>query len=156
MNRYMILFLLSFAVSITAVAQGENAIRRRNFNTENFIALREFDAVSYFQNRPVKGDPKFQYDYQGIVYYFANDANLAEFKKSPTKYEPVYGGWCAYTVATTGERVRVDPKAYKIIDGKLHLFYNFSGDNRLKKWEANKTPKNLKTTGDKNWVKRMH
>lgn len=154
MNRYITLLLL--LCSITVMAQQENASRRRNFNTENFIALREFDPISYFQNKPVKGDAKIEYDYKGIVYYFATEANRDEFIKSPAKYEPAYGGWCAYTVATTGERVRVDPKAYKIIDGKLYLFYNFSGDNRLRRWEADKSPKNLKATADKNWIKKMH
>ncbi len=155
MNRYSILLLLCIGIAFTATGQAENAARRRNFNTENYIALREFDPVSYFQNHPAKGDAKFQYDYMGVVYYFVNQANRDEFVKSPAKYEPMYGGWCAYTVATTGERVRVDPKAFKIIDGKLYLFYNFSGDNRLRKWDADKK-KNLKAAADKNWIKKMH
>jgi YHS domain-containing protein len=155
LNRLLLFTLLLFSVEYT-VAQQDKAARRRNFNTEHFIALREFDPVSYFQNRPVKGKSEFSYDHEWIVYYFSSDANREEFKKSPAKYEPAYGGWCAYTVATTGERVKVDPTAYKIINGKLHLFYNFSGDNRLRRWDAAKDQKALKAAADKNWVKRMH
>jgi YHS domain-containing protein len=139
----------------TALAQGgESADRKRNFNTNNDVALKEFDPISYFQNKPLKGDPKIFYEYKGITYYFANEANRDEFKKSPGKFEPVYGGWCAYTVAKTGERVKVNPTTYKIVDGKLYLFYNFNGDNRLIKW--NQEEKNLKVSGPKNWLRKMH
>lgn len=135
-------------------AQPENADRRRNFNAENFVAMREFDPVSYFHGKPAKGSVKFEQEYKGIIYYFASEENRAEFNKAPGKYEPAYGGWCAYTIATTGERVKVLPTAYKIVDGKLYLFYNFGGDNRLVKW--NKDQKKLKALADKNWIKKMH
>jgi YHS domain-containing protein len=140
--------------SMTASAQAENADRRRNFNTENYVAMREFDPVSYFQNKPTKGLSKFEHQYKGIIYYFASEANREEFKKSPGKYEPAYGGWCAYTIALNGERVKILPTSYKMVDGKLHLFYNFSGDNRLLKW--NKDEKKLKAAADKNWQRTMH
>jgi YHS domain-containing protein len=146
------LFVLVSSTSI--FAQAENADRRRNFNTENFVAMREFDPVSYFQNKPSKGTSKFEYQYKGITYYFANEANKEEFIKAPGKYEPAYGGWCAYTVATTGERVKILPTAYKIVDGRLHLFYNFGADNRLIKWS--KDEKKLKAAADKNWQRKMH
>jgi YHS domain-containing protein len=149
------LLLLALLTSLVAPAQQpENADRRRNFNTENWVAMREFDPVSYFQNRPTKGTSKFQHEYKGITYYFASEANLEEFKKAPGKYEPAYGGWCAYTVATTGERVKVLPSSYKVVDGRLFLFYNFGGDNRLVKW--NKNEAKLKAAADKNWQRKMH
>ena len=138
-----------------AMAQAENASRLRNFNTDNGLAMREFDPVSYFNgSKPLKGNSKFYYHHKGITYYFANAANAEEFQKSPDKYEPAYGGWCAYTVATTGERVKVNPITYKIVDGKLHLFYNYNSDNRLMKWNQNE--KRLKAAADKNWLARMH
>jgi YHS domain-containing protein len=148
-------FILVFGVS-TGFAQQENATRIRNLNTENHIALRHFDPVSYFQKKPQKGTEKIQADYKGITYYFVSDANREEFKKNSAKYEPMYGGWCAYTLATKGERVRIDPTAYKIIDGKLYLFYNFSGDNRLRKWDDHNDQKALKLNANKNWAKTMH
>lgn len=117
--------------------------------------MREFDPVSYFKSsRPLKGNSKFYANHKGITYYFANAENVEEFKKSPDKYEPAYGGWCAYTVALNGERVKINPVAYKIIDGRLYLFYNFNSDNRLLKW--NKDEKKFKASADKNWIARMH
>lgn len=146
---------MTLLLSSAVLAQADEAARRRNFNTENGIALREFDPVSYFNSsRPLKGNSKFYANYKGITYYFANAANVEEFKKSPDKYEPAYGGWCAYTVAINGDRVKINPVTYKIIDGKLHLFYNYNGDNRLLKW--NKDEKKFKASANKNWVARMH
>lgn len=149
------LILLFIVSSIVCIAQPEVASRKRNFNTTNYVAMREFDPVSYFQGNPTKGTSQFEYNHKGIFYYFSSEANRAEFIKSPSKYEPAYGGFCAYTVASTGERVKVLPTAYKIIDGKLYLFYNFNSDNRLDKWEKG-DGKKLKASADKNWVAKMH
>jgi YHS domain-containing protein len=151
LNLLIILTCLTFSL----FAQPENANRKRNFNTANYVALREFDPVSYFQGKPAKGTQQFEYHHKGIFYYFASDANREEFKKAPGKYEPAYGGWCAYTLANTGERVKIIPTAYKIVDGKLLLFYNFNSDNRLMKWNAG-DEKKLKAAADKNWQKSMH
>lgn len=153
MKAHTTLLLVLLAVSL--FAQPENASRRRNFNTVNFVALREFDPVSFFQGKPLKGISKFEYNHKGIFYYFANEANREEFKKTPGKYEPAYGGWCAFTLAGTGQRVKILPTAYKIIHNKLYLFYNFNSDNRLLKWNEGDQEK-LKASADKNWVKSMH
>jgi YHS domain-containing protein len=152
--RALFTFVFAF-VALTTFAQPEVASRRRNFNTVNFVAMREFDPVSYFQGKPVKGSSQFEVNHKGIYYYFANEANREEFKKSPGKYEPAYGGFCAYTVAKTGERVKILPTAYKIINGKLHLFYFFNNENRLDEWERG-DEKKLKAAADKNWVNKMH
>ena len=152
MKFYLVLIFAAFY--FVAGAQSEDAARRRNFNTDNDLALKGFDPISYFKGTPVKGNIKIGHDYKGITYYFANENNREEFKKAPAKYEPAYGGWCAYTVALNGERVKVNPTTFKIIDGKLHLFYNSNGDNRLLKW--NKDEKKLKAKADVHWREKMH
>lgn len=85
---------------------------------------------------------------------FSSEENRDVFQKSPSKYEPAYGGWCAYTLGATGKRVKVNPSTYKIIDGKVYLFSNFNGNNTLLRW--NKEEKKLKAFADKNWLKNMH
>jgi YHS domain-containing protein len=140
--------------TIVASAQPEHGARRRNFNNENYIALRQFDPVSFFKKKPLKGTEKIQYDYKGITYYFATLENLEAFKAAPAKYEPAYGGWCAYTMATTGERARIDPTTYRIMNGKLYLFYNFNGDNRLTKWSNAPNRNSLIAMADKKWKMR--
>jgi len=153
--RLLLVFLIT-GLCLTATAQSTtgNASRLRNFNTDNGYAMKEFDPVSYFNGKPVKGTAKFSYEYRSITYYFANAANMEKFKAAPTKYEPAYGGWDAYSMAVDGKRVKVDPTTYKIIDGKLYLFHNFGGKNHLLIW--NKNEKKYKPSADKLWIAKMH
>lgn len=137
----------------SVLAQGDTALRRRNYNHDNGIALQEFDPVSYFKgSRPVKGKAEFKHTHLGITYYFANAENLEEFKKSPSRYDPAYGGWCAYAMAEDGRREKVSPMTYKIVDGKLYLFFNFSANNHLLKWNQNE--RKFKAQADANWSKK--
>ena len=45
--------------------------------------------------------------------------------------------------------MEADPETYKIVDGKLYVFYNSFGINTVKKWNKNE-PKS-KASADKNW-----
>jgi hypothetical protein len=89
--------------------------------------------------------------YDGVNYRFASEQNRQLFKASPSKYEPQYGGWCAYAMGANGEKVEVDPETFKIIDGKLYLFYNKLFNNTLTTW--NKNEATLKQKADKNWLR---
>ena len=86
-----------------------------------------------------------------ISYKFASAANLETFKKNPTKYEPAYGGWCAYAMGAKGEKVEVDPENYKIVNGTLNLFYKSFFSNTLDDWNKNETK--LRKQADVNWLK---
>jgi YHS domain-containing protein len=150
MKMRWILILVGVLFCSSVLAQGETALRRRNYNHDNGIALQEFDPVSYFKGpRPVKGKAEFRHTHEGITYYFANADNLEEFKKTPSKFEPAYGGWCAYAMAEDGRREKVNAMTYKIVDGKLYLFFNFSANNHLLKW--NKNERKFKAEADANW-----
>jgi YHS domain-containing protein len=144
------LVLLLWVGGHTLLAQTE-VIRAKHFNTEDKLAMEGYDPVSYFQNGPVKGSSSRKFEYKGVVYQFTSADNLALFKANPEKYEPAYGGWCAYAMGDSGEKVKVDPETYKIVDGKVYLFYNFWGNNTLKSW--NKNEASLKSRGDQNWSK---
>jgi hypothetical protein len=50
-----------------------------------------------------------------------------------------------------GENVEVDPETFKIVNGKLFLFYNAYFNNTLKSW--NKDEANLNRKADANWKK---
>src|SRR5262249_48349937 len=68
------------------------------------LAVHGHDVVAYFQDgRPMPGDARFAAVYNGATYRFASQANLDEFKAHPAKYEPAYGGYCAYGVAVGGK-----------------------------------------------------
>ncbi|MBC8112690.1 MAG: YHS domain protein [Verrucomicrobia bacterium] len=148
MKTYFFALLIGLC---TIGVQAQQTKRQQQFNLENGIAIQGYDAVSYFSGKPTKGKSAFAHNYQGVVYYFATAANRETFKKSPEKYEPAYGGWCSYAMGDSGEKVEIDPQTYKIVDGKLNLFYNKFFTNTLPKW--NKDESNLKRKADASWKK---
>ncbi|MBS1638303.1 MAG: YHS domain protein [Bacteroidetes bacterium] len=141
-NLFLIIgLLISFGKGIKA---------QQICNTTNGVALSGYDPVSYFTaGKAVEGSKNISYNQAGVTYYFASETNRNLFKKSPTSFEPQYGGWCAYAMGKTGEKVEVDPETFKIINGKLYLFYNAYFNNTLPKW--NKDEVSLKALADKNW-----
>ena len=148
------LFTLIFGI-ITLVSVAQDAtVRKKHFNLDNGLALAGYDAVAYLnQSKAVKGSKEFALSNEGITYYFSSAANRDEFKKNPSKYEPAYGGWCAYAMGSNGEKVSVDPKTFKIVNGRLNLFYNRFFNNTLEDW--NKDEANLKKKADANWQKTL-
>lgn len=149
MKKCIPLFVFLFSFSLLFSQSVE--VRKKNYNIRKEIALEGYDPVSYFDNKPTEGKDELESAYKGITYLFTSIFNLNKFKANPQKYEPAYGGWCAYAMGETGEKVKVDPETYKILDGKLYLFYNFWGSNTLEDWNKNEKP--LKSKGDQNWKK---
>ncbi|WP_298146929.1 YHS domain-containing (seleno)protein [Flavobacterium sp.] len=150
MKLRMVLLWLVAGMAVSYAQQSADKIS--NYNVEKGLALEGYDPVSYFSNGgPQKGDAKFKASFRGVTYYFKSEANQKLFLADAKKYVPQYGGWCAYAMGATGEKVEVDVKTFKILDGKLYLFYNAYFNNTLKSW--NKDEKNLKTKADANWRK---
>ena len=88
------------------------------------VAIQGYDPVAFFtDSKPVKGDAKLPAKHKGAVYFFASKEHLDEFKKNPAKYEPSFGGYCAYGVSR-GKLVEVDIEAFQIVDGHLLLQYS--------------------------------
>lgn len=94
-------------------------------NTDkNGLALQGYDPVAFFtENKPVKGQPELKSSYEGVTYLFASDANKRRFEKEPMKYEPAFGGFCAYGVSRN-KLVEIDPEAFQIVAGRLLLQYS--------------------------------
>jgi YHS domain-containing protein len=87
----------------------------------NGVILKGYDPVAYFtQKKPVKGNPKYQAKYQGAIYYFSSAADLATFKKNPSKYAPQYGAFCANGVKNK-QLNDSDPNVFFIVKGKLYV-----------------------------------
>lgn len=116
------------------------------------LAIDGYDPVAYLTTgKATEGKSAISLAYNGATYRFSSVQNRDLFKASPAKYQPQYGGWCAYAMGATGEKVSVDPETFKIIGGKLYLFYNSFFNNTLKDW--NKNEATLRTNADKNWQK---
>lgn len=145
------LSLLVFFVVFTVFSQNQGK-RTTEFNLEKKVAIQGYDPVGYFkQNKAIKGKKEISTTYEGVIYYFSSVENKNLFVKTPAKYEPQYGGWCAYAMGDSGDKVEINPETFKIVDGKLFLFYNAYFNNTLKSW--NKNEATLKAKADVNWKK---
>ena len=153
MKRIFVLFFLG--VFVPGLGNAQSAIRMKQFNLEDGIGIQGYDPVAYFvQKKAVKGNKQYAAIGEGVTYYFSNAPNKELFVKDYKKYEPQYGGWCAYAMGATNEKVEIDPKTYKIVNGKLYLFYHSWINNTLNKW--NKDEYNIKIKAEKNWMNIFH
>ncbi len=144
--------LVLFVVLTTATFAQTAAKRTAEFNLDKKTAIQGYDPVAYFtQKKAVKGKATIATTFEGVTYNFSSQANKDIFLKNPGNYEPQYGGWCAYAMGDNGEKVEINPETFKIIDGKLNLYYNAFFNNTLKSW--NKDEVNLKKKADSNWKK---
>ncbi|MEO8770218.1 MAG: YHS domain-containing (seleno)protein [Ferruginibacter sp.] len=147
--------VLIASLFMTAITNAQTALRTKEFNLEKGLAIQGYDPVDYFtQKKAVKGSKQFAALAEGVTYYFSTAANKDLFIKDYKKYEPQYGGWCAYAMGANNEKVEIDPETFKIADGKLFLFYHSWVNNTLTKW--NKDEANLKAKADKNWAVLFH
>jgi len=142
MKYTFFLVILSLIITHGAVAQSNPA-------------MANYDPVAYFTlKKAVEGKKEIALVYEDFTYHFSSTQNRELFKANPAMYKPQYGGWCAYAMGSTGEKVEVDPETFKILNGKLYLFYNKFFNNTLKSWNKDET--NLKNKADVNWLKLNH
>lgn len=151
MQKFFLYILLSLLAGQSLLAQDHSL---HNLNKAG-IAIEGYDPVAYFkQSKAIEGKKDLNVTIDGVKYLFSDPQNAALFKADPSKYQPQYGGWCAYAMGASGEKVDVDPETFKIINGKLYLYYNKFFNNTLKSW--NKDEANLKQKADANWQKFNH
>ena len=94
------------------------------YNLQASVGLKGYDPVSYFPEGgglPQAGIQNLKLDYMGVSYFFATTQNLDLFVQNPDRYEPTYGGWCAYAMAS-GSKVDIQPMIYSINENRLHFF----------------------------------
>jgi YHS domain-containing protein len=111
-----LLLLTCFFLGLPLLAQTTNALV--NLNKEG-VAIQGYDAVAFFtQNKPVRGRSEFQSSYKGAKYFFASAEDKDTFDGNPAKYEPQFGGFCAYGVSR-GHAAPVKIEAFQIVNGRL-------------------------------------
>jgi YHS domain-containing protein len=109
-------------------------------------AIQGYDPVAYFtEGKPVKGSENFSYQWKDATWHFASQQNLEAFKKTPEKFAPQYGGYCAYGLSE-GHKAPTEPDAWTITNGKLYLNYNTSVRSE---WQKGKEVRIQKA--DQNW-----
>lgn len=127
---------------------GQTAETHLNLGKVN-LALSGYDVVEYHSHNVLKGNAKFEATHQEGKYRFSSLNNKLLFEKNPEKYLPQYGGWCAYAMGYSGEKVSIDPESYTIENGKLYLFYKSFFNDTKAKWDKNTSA--LKEEADTNW-----
>lgn len=119
-----------------------------DFYQKSGTAIKGYDVVAYFtDNQAIAGGEDISYEYGGVNWWFSSAENLALFQASPEKYLPQYGGWCAYAMAVSGNKVPIKPSEFLVTDGKLYLNFN----RRIsRKFQGNLA--NYITAADKHWL----
>ena len=133
-------------VALFVVAFAGQALASKSVFVDDGYAIRGYDPVAYFtEGKPVEGKQEFKAEYDGATWLFASAANRDKFKADPVAFAPQYGGFCAYAVSQ-GYTAKIEPDAWKIVDGKLYLNY----DKRVQGiWE--KDIPGYIAEADKNW-----
>lgn len=128
-NRFFHFVFMCMVITLTlfsSLASNAQTTEGKNFNNTdpNGVILDGYDAVAFFtDNKPVKGDAAFQFNYDGAVYYFVSQEHLELFKGNPEKYKPQFGGWCAYAVSL-GRVAPIDVNTFSIVNGRLVIQHN--------------------------------
>src|SRR5580704_403905 len=113
---------------------------------QNGVILKGYDPVAYFkQSKAIKGDPKYSSSYGGATYYFASRDDKAEFDRSPAKYAPQYGGFCASSMAKRKLK-DIDPNVFAVYKEKLYV----CSSQKAKKSFFSDPDSNIKKA-DTNW-----
>jgi len=110
------------------------------------VAIQGYDPVAFFTDgRPVKGNPQFQSEYRDAKYYFVSAEHKATFDKEPAKYEPQFGGYCAYGVSR-GRKVPIKIEAWQIVNGRLLMQYDLDIKDKFNQDQLGNLRK-----ADQNW-----
>lgn len=135
------LALLALLILPAGIAQAGEQYTGREGRAAN-----GYDVVSYFDGaEPVMGLDSITAQYNGASWWFASEAGRVLFLADPASYAPAYDGHCAWALAE-GRKVRADPLAWQIVDGRLYL--NFSPAIH-RRWQQD-IPANL-ARSEANW-----
>ena len=128
------------------------AAKSKLYSKDNLF-LEGYDPVSYLlDNKAKKGLNKISHSYDNTTINFSSEKNKEQFIKDPSRFIPAYNGWCTYAMSASGELVDANPKAFKIIKGRTHLFYKTFWANTLEKWNKKDESKQIESA-NKNWTK---
>ncbi len=98
------------------------------------LALEGYCPVAYFAvNKPVRGKPQYPSTYNDVTYHFVSADAKKAFDSDPNKYIPAFGGWCAFGMAVQ-DKFPVDPRNFKIVNGRLMVFLKNKNVDALDLW----------------------
>lgn len=121
-HRYACAIGVAATAFLAAPAMAEDLVNTGYFGD---VAIKGYDPVAYFtESKALEGSPQYSYRWLGANWQFASAENRELFIREPTRYAPQYGGYCADGVSFGTVTTNIDPKAWRIIEGKLFLSYD--------------------------------
>jgi len=140
--RKLYLTFIVVALAVPAFAQTKTLLNL----DKSGLAIQGYDPVAFFTDgKPAKGRSEFSIRHNGALYYFASKEHRDLFKADPAKYEPAFGGYCAYGVSRN-KLVEIDVDAFQIVDGRLLLQYS-----KGVRADFNKDAKGNRAKANANW-----
>lgn len=146
-RRSLLIASLLLALPFNLLPQPAQAAAEIHSTLFGNVAIDGYDPVAYhLDGVPTKGSADYSYDWHDAEWRFASADHRDRFIAEPERFAPAYGGWCAWAVATKGEKVGTDPEAFSVVDGRLFLNYDKS---IRKQWDADRAA--LIERGDQRW-----
>lgn len=130
--RFLYLACVTF---LYCIAYGVQATEPVSNSLIGKTAIGGHSSPAYHQSQQaIKGKKQFAYEWRGAQWLFANAQEKNAFVASPSEYAPAYNGFCANALSLGEGLVKTNGKHWRIIDGRLYLFYSTKGRER---WGAN-------------------
>jgi len=94
------------------------------------VAIMGYDPVAFIEmQETIRGRIDYELETPDGLWWFSSAAHRELFRKSPERYMPQFGGFCAQGVAL-GFKRRSDPTLWVLIDGKIYMHYSIEDQNR--------------------------
>jgi|GEM_PF-352358 YHS domain-containing protein len=138
-----LIFLFCFFLGLPIMAQTLKSLQNLD---KAGVALQGYDPVAFFsQRKTVKGTSEFQSSYKGAKYYFASAKDKSAFDGDPAKYQPQFGGFCAYGVSRR-HTAPIKIEAFQIVNGRLLMQFDLDVKSDFNKDQSGNLAK-----ADHNW-----
>jgi YHS domain-containing protein len=142
MNKLVTIVLSAFCFATPLLAQSKTLLNL----DKTGVALQGHDPVAFLTDKkPMQGSLQFVSRYKNATYLFVSKEHKELFDKHPEKYEPAFGGYCAYGVSRN-KLVEIDVDAFQIVNGRLLLQYS-----KGVRSDFNKDLQNNLMKADSNW-----
>lgn len=156
-KRHTLFVFAFFALPIASWAQ---LSEHYYYNADSTgLALRGYDPVAYFtQEQATPGVATYQAEHKGLTYQFTSAEHRQRFQDNPETYLPQFGGYCTLGLAVEPQRHgfgrgKYDghPENFKLIDGKLYLFFQNPFYNAKAVWEQDPDTDRMLARADSFW-----
>lgn len=94
------------------------------YNLDGDLGLKGYDPVAFFEEfggEALEGDENITAVYGNVEYRFASEDNRDAFLADPTRFEPTYGGWCAWAMANDAY-ADINPVLFTQNGNRMHFF----------------------------------